>query len=31
LLVGAKERNAEAVEQARVMIDEIADAWGQIG
>ncbi|EQB34000.1 flagellar export chaperone FliS [Sphingobium ummariense] len=31
LLVGAKERRAEPVEDARTMIAEIADAWGQIG
>lgn len=31
LLVGAKERHAEPVEDARTMIAEIADAWGQIG
>lgn len=31
LLVGAKERSAEPVDQARAMIAEIADAWNQIG
>jgi flagellar protein FliS len=31
LLTGAKERKAEPVEQARVMIGEIAEAWNQIG
>lgn len=31
LLTGAKERSAEPVDQARVMIAEIADAWNQIG
>ena len=31
LLVGAKERNAEPVEQARAMVGEIAEAWIQIG
>lgn len=31
LLVGAKERDAGPVEQARTMIDEIAQAWNQIG
>lgn len=31
LLVGAKERSAEPVDQARIMIAEIAEAWTQIG
>ncbi|MFK4794302.1 flagellar export chaperone FliS [Sphingobium sp. ZW T5_29] len=31
LLVSAKERDPQPVEQARDMIAEIADAWGQIG
>jgi hypothetical protein len=31
LLTGAKERKPEPVEQARVMIGEIAEAWNQIG
>ncbi|AOF97771.1 flagellar export chaperone FliS [Sphingobium sp. RAC03] len=31
LLVGAKGRVAEPVDQARAMIAEIADAWNQIG
>lgn len=31
LLVGAKERSADPVDQARTMIAEIADAWNQIG
>ncbi len=31
LLLGAKERNATPVEEARDMIAEIADAWNQIG
>ena len=31
LLVGAKGRAAEPVDQARAMIAEIADAWNQIG
>ena len=31
LLVSAKERNPQPVEQARDIIAEIADAWGQIG
>ncbi|SEQ58036.1 flagellar export chaperone FliS [Sphingobium sp. YR768] len=31
LLVGVKERTAAPVDQARAMIEEIADAWGQIG
>jgi flagellar protein FliS len=31
LLVGVKERSAAPVDQARAMIEEIADAWGQIG
>ncbi|MDO7834068.1 flagellar protein FliS [Sphingobium sp. HBC34] len=31
LLVGAKERSAAPVDQARAMIAEIADAWNQIG
>lgn len=31
LLLGAKERNAAPVEEARDMIAEIADAWNQIG
>jgi flagellar protein FliS len=31
LLIGAKERKAGPVEQARVMIAEIAEAWNQIG
>lgn len=31
LLVGAKERSSEPVDQARVMIAEIAEAWSQIG
>lgn len=31
LLVGAKERSAEPVDQARIMIAEIAEAWSQIG
>lgn len=31
LLVGAKEHDAEPVDQARVMIAEIAEAWDQIG
>ncbi|MEJ7933346.1 flagellar protein FliS [Sphingobium sp. AN558] len=31
LLVGAKERAAEPVDQARIMIAEIAEAWSQIG
>jgi flagellar protein FliS len=31
LLAGAKERDAGPVEQARVMIGEIAEAWNQIG
>lgn len=30
LLVGAKQRDSAPVEQARVMVGEIADAWGQI-
>ena len=31
LLVGAKDRKAEPVDQAHAMIAEIADAWTQIG
>ncbi len=31
LLVGAKERSAQPVDQARIMIAEIAEAWSQIG
>ena len=31
LLVGAKDRTAEPVDQAHAMIAEIADAWTQIG
>lgn len=31
LLVGAKERSAEPVDQARAIVAEIADAWNQIG
>ena len=31
LLVGAKERSAEPVDEARLLIAEIADAWNQIG
>ena len=31
LLVSAKERDPQPVEQARDMVAEIADAWGQIG
>lgn len=31
LLAGAKEHNPEPVEQARVMVGEIAEAWNQIG
>lgn len=31
LLLGAREHSAEPVEQARVMVAEIADAWNQIG
>ncbi|BAV64644.1 flagellar export chaperone FliS [Sphingobium cloacae] len=31
LLVGAKERDVAAVEQARAMIGEIAEAWDRIG
>ncbi|WHO38258.1 flagellar protein FliS [Sphingobium sp. AP49] len=30
LLVGAKQRDAQPVDQARAMIGEIAEAWGQI-
>lgn len=31
LLIGARERSAVPVDQAREMIAEIADAWSQIG
>jgi flagellar protein FliS len=31
LLVGAKDRSADPVDQARAMVAEIADAWNQIG
>ncbi|MET0249902.1 MAG: flagellar protein FliS [Sphingobium sp.] len=31
LLLGGRDHSAEPVEQARVMIAEIADAWNQIG
>ena len=31
LLVGAKERSADPVDQARAIVAEIADAWSQIG
>lgn len=31
LLLGAKGRSAEPVDQARAIISEIAEAWGQIG
>jgi flagellar protein FliS len=31
LLVGAKERSAEPVDQARAIVAEIAEAWNQIG
>ncbi|MBZ9647952.1 flagellar protein FliS [Sphingobium sp. 3R8] len=31
LLVGAKERSAEPVDQAHAIIAEIAEAWNQIG
>jgi flagellar protein FliS len=31
LLVGAKDRSAQPVDQARAMVAEIADAWNQIG
>ena len=31
LLVGAKERAADPVDQARAIVAEIADAWSQIG
>lgn len=31
LLVGATERTAEPVDEARLLIAEIADAWSQIG
>ena len=31
LLVGARERQVEPVEQARAMVAEIAEAWSQIG
>lgn len=31
LLVGAKQRDAQPVEQAHAMIAEIAEAWNQIG
>ncbi|MCP1471592.1 flagellar protein FliS [Sphingobium sp. OAS761] len=31
LLLAARERSAEPVDQARVIIAEIADAWSQIG
>lgn len=31
LMQGAKERSADPVDQARVMVAEIADAWNQIG
>jgi flagellar secretion chaperone FliS len=31
LLVGAKEHDAAPVEQARLMVGEIAEAWDQIG
>ncbi|MFY9351957.1 MAG: flagellar protein FliS [Sphingobium sp.] len=31
LMQGAKDRSAAPVDQARVMIAEIADAWNQIG
>lgn len=31
LLVGAKERSVQPVDQARIMIAEIAEAWSQIG
>lgn len=31
LLVGAKERSADPVDQARAIVAEIAEAWGQIG
>lgn len=31
LMQGAKERSAAPVDQARVMVAEIADAWNQIG
>ncbi|MCI4591590.1 flagellar protein FliS [Sphingobium sp. BYY-5] len=31
LLVGAKERSADPVDQARAIVAEIAEAWNQIG
>jgi flagellar protein FliS len=31
LLVGAKDRSADPVDQARAIVAEIADAWSQIG